>query len=253
MAKKQRLSVVSNDSKEIQEVCKGFSLHHLNSFKPMTYPQREFVRAFDQDIPIIAQVGSAGTGKTAMALHLALRDVFDKSTVWDKVILIRSAVQARNIGFLKGDEQEKDSVFEKGYVSLCDQLLKPRSNNYNNLKAKGYLEFHNTSFLRGQTFDNAIVILDECENCTFHELHTVLTRLGVNSRLVLCGDFQQCDLKGTRHDKSGLGKLVRVLDHMPSASYEQIVYRPEDVVRSGVVKDFLLAMEDSGESNDEQL
>lgn len=241
---RRKLTVVGNDIDDIKQASKRhYSPHDLNTLTPKTDTQRAFLEAFYQDIPVIMQVGSAGTGKTFLALYAALSDVLDRSTVFEKVILIRSSVQARQIGHLKGTEDEKNEVYESAYEALCDQLLVFKQKNYHNLKAKGLIEFHNTSFLRGKTFDNAIIIVDECENCTYHELCTAFTRLGINSRIVFAGDFKQCDLKGTKHDQSGLGEFLKVLNAMPKGSYEQITYRPEDVVRSGIVKEFLLAEE----------
>lgn len=241
--KKHKLEVVSNDPNDYKAAAgKHFSIKHLVSFQPKTTPQEQFIRSYFQQVPIMFQIGSAGTGKTALALYCALTEVLDKSTVYDRVIIIRSAVQAREIGFLKGDEKEKNEVYEAPYIALCDELFTFKENNYNNLKAKNLIEFHNTSFLRGKTFDNAIVIVDESENCSFHELSTAMTRVGINSRIIFAGDYKQVDLH-RKSDKSGLQQFVRVLDRMPSACYDIVTYTPYDIVRSGIVKDFLIACE----------
>ncbi len=241
--KKHKLEVISNDPQDFKAAAgKHFSIHHLVTFQAKTTPQEQFMRSYFQQVPIMFQIGSAGTGKTALALYCALTEVLDKSTVYDKIILIRSAVQAREIGFLKGDENEKNEVYEAPYVALCDELFTFKENNYNNLKAKNLIEFHNTSFLRGKTFDNTIVIVDESENCTYHELCTAMTRVGINSRIIFAGDYKQVDLH-RKSDKSGLGRFMKVLDRMPSATYDVVTYTPHDIVRSGIVKEFLIAEE----------
>jgi len=155
-------------------------------------------------------------------------------------VIIRSAVQARDIGFLKGTEEEKNEAYEAPYVALCDELLKYKTNNYTNLKEKNLIEFENTSFLRGQTFNNTIVIADEIQSMSYHELSTICTRLGYNSRLILCGDMKQNDLH-KKGDVSGLPRFLRVLERMSCVSAQQIEYRPEHIVRSGIVKEFLIA------------
>lgn len=241
--KKNKLEVISNNPEDHKAFAgKNFSPHHLVSFQPKSFPQETFIRSYHENIPMIFQVGSAGTGKTALALYMALDDVFDKSTVYDKIILIRSAVQARDVGFLKGTEEEKNAVFESPYISLCDELLTFKSNNYKNLKAKGLLEFHTTSFLRGKTFDDSIIIVDEFQSMTYHELSTIITRVGINSRIVFAGDFRQSDLH-KKGDKSGFDQIMRVIDHMPSEYVDVITYRPQDILRSGICKEFLIAEE----------
>lgn len=241
MAKRKHLEIISNDPKDF---VKSFSTHNLVSFQPKTTPQQQFMESYYQSVPVIVQVGSAGTGKTAIALYCALSEVLDKSTVYDKIIIIRSAVQAREIGHLKGDLEEKNKEYEAPYVALCDELMTFKANNYNNLKAKNLLEFHNTSFLRGKTFDNAIVIVDEFENCSYHELSTCITRVGVNSRIIFAGDFKQVDLT-RKNDKSGLHQFMHVLNYMPSSSYDIVTYKPEDNIRSGISRDFLIAEEEA--------
>lgn len=222
---------------------KNFSVHDLVNIKAKTEPQQEFFHAyFKKQIPIITQLGSAGTGKTAIALYSALYDVLDNTSVYDKIIIIRSAVQSRDIGFLKGSEEEKNEAYEKPYMALCDELLKYKSNNYANLKSRDLIEFENTSFLRGQTWNNCVVIVDECQSMTYHELSTCLTRVGNDSRIIFCGDLKQNDLH-KKGDVSGLLDFKRVLDAMSEESVEHVAYRPEHIIRSGLVREFLMAEE----------
>lgn len=243
--KKQKLDVIDGSKEEHKAFAgKNFSPHHLVSMRPKTRPQEQFMQSFYEGVPIISQVGSSGCGKTYMALYCALSEVLDRSTVYEKVIIVRSAVQSREIGFLSGDSSEKAAAYSLPYISLCDELLTFKSNNFENLQAKGLIQFELTSFLRGLTFDNAIIIVDEVQNMNYSELSTITTRTGVNSKLLLCGDTKQNDLYRKKNDVSGLEDYLRVLDHMPSSSYDCVMYHPEDIVRSGIVKEFLLAEEE---------
>lgn len=232
----------SEASKQGKVVGNIFSTKCLTTFIPKTYPQEQFFKAVSNDVEVIMQMGSAGTGKTACAIYAALTDVFDNSTPYDKIIIIRSAVQARDIGFLKGDEDEKNEVYEAVYKSLCDELICYKSNNYDNLKAKHMIEFHNTSFLRGKTFDDTIIIVDECASMTYHELSTCVTRVGINSKIIFCGDHKQNDLH-KKGDLSGLKEFLHVLEEMPSNMVEVVNYMPSDIIRGGICKEFLLAEE----------
>lgn len=243
MAKaKHKLQVVGTAEEHKAFSGKDFSPHHLVALKAKSVPQEQFLQSYYQQVPILFQVGSAGTGKTALALYCALSEVLDKSTIFSKIVMIRSAVQARDIGFLKGTEEEKNEVYEAPYKSLCDELLTFKSNNYNNLKAKNLLEFHNTSFLRGTTMDNSIVICDEMQSMTYHELSTIITRVGINSRIIFCGDYKQSDLH-KKGDNSGYEQFLKVCERMPSEMIDIIKYTPNDIIRSGICKEFLLAEE----------
>lgn len=222
---------------------KRFSIHDLRNITPKTPRQRRFFQScLAEDVPVILQLGSAGTGKTFSALYCALVGVLTKDSPYEKIVIVRSAVQAREIGFLKGDEDEKNEVYEAPYVAICDELLKYKSNNYRNLKERGTIQFETTSFLRGLTFDNTIILVDEVQSMTYHELSTVMTRVGVNSRILFSGDFKQSDLH-RKNDKSGLQPFINVLMRMPAHFVHLIEYTPEDIVRSGIVKEFLLAEE----------
>lgn len=185
------------------------------------------------------------THNTALAIYCALSEAFSKETVYDKVVVIRSSVQARDIGFLPGgvdDPDGKNAVYEAPYKALCDELMVFKSNNYDNLKAKHMLEFHNTSFLRGLTFDDSIIIVDEFQSMNYHELSTIITRMGINSRIIFCGDFKQSDLH-KKGDISGFHEFMKVVEKMPSELVDVVTYTPEDIIRSGICKEFLLAEE----------
>ncbi len=222
---------------------KSFSLHDLLHLKPITEPQSEFFEAyFRNKTPVISQIGSAGTGKTAVALYAALHDVLDNTTEFDRVIIIRSAVQTREVGFLPGDEEKKKEQFEAPYVDLCDELLKYKTNNYKNLKNLELVKFEISSFMRGKTWKNAVIIVDECQSMTYHELSTCITRVGEGSRIIFCGDTKQNDLT-RRGDVTGLPKFLGVLNKMSDGYHEQILYKPQHIVRSGIAREFLLTEE----------
>lgn len=254
MAKrKPKFEVIDGTSEEHKAFAgKNFSLHNLATFAPQTPRQEQFVKSFYNDTPMIMQLGSAGTGKSFTSLYCALSDVISKETVYDKVVIVRSAVATRDIGFLPGgadtigSEESKLSVYEAPYKAICDEILNFKSKNYDNLKAKGIIEFHSTSFLRGQTFNNAIILVEECQSMNFHELSTVTSRCGVNSRLIFTGDYRQTDLIKKSSDKSGLGDFLKIVEHMPKECVDVITYKPEDIVRSGFVKEFLIASEKAG-------
>lgn len=213
------------------------------NIKPMNEKQRRFFEAFDNEVSIITQMGSAGTGKTFNAIYKALREVFDQG-VYQKLIIVRSPVESRSIGFLKGTAEEKIAAYERPYRDIIEQLITcdNKSGHYDNLKALGYVEFMPTSFLRGVTFDNTIIIVDEAQNADFGELFTIATRIGNNTKMILCGDTLQNDLV-RKKEKSGIYDFLKILDIMDDSTNEKIVYTPEDVVRSDLVKKLLIAYE----------
>lgn len=245
--KQNKLKIVEGSSVDTHTKYSGKKLtkHDLAAFPKLTYPQEQYVDSHYRDTPVILQLGSAGTGKTAIAMYCALSDVFDNSTPFDKIAIFRSAVQGRDIGFLPGDQGEKNESYEVPYSALCDELMSFKTNNYENLKSSGYVEFYNTSFLRGTTFNDTIMIIDECQNMTYGELSTLMTRVGIRSKIIFCGDVggRQNDLH-QRNDKSGLDQLLKVIHKMPSSSIDIVTYKPCDIVRSGIVKEFLIAEEE---------
>ena len=179
--------------------------------------------------------GSAGTGKTFLPLYLAIRDVLDDRH--EKIIIVRSAVPTRNIGFLPGDINEKGEVYEEAYKHLVGEMFN-KKDAYDILKGKMKIEFTLTSFLRGKTMDNCIILMDECQSATEHEISTVLTRVGYNTRVILAGDMRQNDL--TR-EESGFVNIYNTLNRMNSV--DLIEFTTKDIVRSGFVKEFIEAQE----------
>ena len=162
--------------------------------------------------------GAAGTGKTFVSLYLALKDVFDLKKPYDRVVLVRSLIPTREIGFLPGDEEDKAALYQVPYQNMVQFMFQMQNEQqfnslYDKLKGQGSLFFLSTSFLRGLTFDNSIIIVDECQNLNFHELDTIVTRVGQDSKIVFCGDFDQTDLQRT-NEKNGLHDFLRILEEI---------------------------------------
>jgi phosphate starvation-inducible protein PhoH len=214
----------------------------MRTVHPMTANQGKFFRDWDKN-EILAATGTAGTGKTFCSLYLGLKDVFLHSC-YDRIIILRSAVQGRNQGFLPGSKEEKEENFEENYFTIVNDLM-GRKDAYAVLKQAGQIEFRTTSFLRGLTFDNAIIIVDECQNMDYEELSTIITRVGVNSKIVFCGDTKQDDLARSknRNDVSGMAKFMDVLDRISGHGYANTTFDYRDILRSGIVKKFIMAEE----------
>lgn len=213
--------------------------HDMKSITPINNPQTTMFKSFMNDYHIVAD-GSAGTGKTYAAIYLALNKLLNDKTK-EKIIIVRSAVATRDIGFLPGDAEEKMAPFERPYVDMFDSMMK-YSNSYNSMKEKGMVEFMPTSFIRGLNWDNAIVVVDEVQNLNFHEINSVLTRMGQNSRIILCGDYIQSDLNKSRNDSTGINKFLRVIQRMDSFDY--VRFTPNDIIRSEFVKEWIVSVEE---------
>lgn len=183
--------------------------------------------------------GCAGTGKSFITLWLALREIEDKRSTKRKLVIIRTAQPSKQIGFLPGSEAQKLEVYEAPYRSICSELYH-RDDAYDILKKKGLIEFHGTSFLRGTTIDDAVILVDEVQNMSYQELRTVITRVGENSRIIFCGDTKQDDLTSERFkETSGLIEISKVFNKMDGI--EIVQFEIEDIVRSGFVKQFIMA------------
>ena len=186
--------------------------------------------------------GAAGTGKTFISLYLALKDVMDLKKPYDKVVLVRSLIPTREIGFLPGDEEDKGLLYQVPYQNMVQFMFEMQNeqqfnNLYDRLKGQGTLYFLSTSFLRGLTFDNTIIIVDECQNLNFHELDTIITRVGQDSKIVFCGDFDQTDLV-KQNERNGLHDFLRILEEMEEFNCTEFTIG--DIVRSGFVRSYLI-------------
>lgn len=212
-------------------------LDDLKTFDPLTENQREFYESYNCGDYFIALHGVAGTGKTFIALYKAIEEVLDKSNPFSKIIIVRSAVQSRDMGHLPGDVGEKMEIYEQPYVQICDTLF-GRKDAYARLAEQGHIEFISTSFIRGMSFDDAIIIVDEMQNMNFEEIATVMTRVGYRSKIIWCGDYRQTDLKKAS-DMSGIKKFLSIADTMQA--HTRIEFTPDDIVRSSLVKEWILA------------
>ena len=212
----------------------------LEEIEPLTYTQRQVFESYNAGNHIVLH-GCAGTGKTFLTLFLAVRDVLEKVEGKQKVIIVRSVVPTRDMGFLPGNITEKTKVYEAPYRDLMSGMFN-RGDAYEILKQRGKIEFVTTSFIRGQTWDDAIVVVDEAQNLSFQELHSVITRMGQNSRILLCGDGKQDDLTSERFkEASGLSQFLNILTKMES--FDIIDFQTDDIVRSGLVREYIIACE----------
>jgi predicted ribonuclease YlaK len=184
--------------------------------------------------------GSAGTGKTYIALSLALEDVLDKNTRYEKLVIIRSIVPTRDIGFLPGDEDEKKDAYTAPYRSILSEICSKDSEAYAKLIDSDELEFMSTSFIRGITINNAIIVVDEFQNCNGHELDSIITRMGRNCKLIICGDYYQSDFTKD-NDKKSVVKFLEIIRQLNRFSYIEFTW--QDIVRSDIVRDYIMTKE----------
>ena len=218
----------------------------LKTFEPLTTNQQLFFDAYTRGDYFLMLCGSAGTGKTFIALYKSIQEILDRSSSFQRVVIVRSAVQSRDLGFTPGSVEEKMSLYEQPYMQICHTLF-GRRDAYDALKECGRIEFISTSFIRGMSYDDAIVIVDECQNLTWEELSTIMTRVGYRSKIIFCGDYKQTDLYRNSKDKSGMKKFHEIAKMM--SSFTNIEFTTEDIVRSSLVKDFLIAVENYEKQN----
>lgn len=223
-----------------QQISNGLRIKQdqLKKFDPLTDNQKKFFDAYKIGDYFIALHGVAGTGKTFCALYKAVEEVLDKSNPFNKIIVVRSAVQSRDMGHLPGDVSEKMEIYEQPYRQICETLFS-RKDAWDRLEEQGYVKFISTSFIRGMSFDDAIIIVDEMQNMTYEEIDTVMTRVGYRSKIIWCGDYRQTDLNKKKNDVSGILKFFDIAQHM--SSFTRIEFTVDDIVRSSLVKDYILA------------
>lgn len=243
MAKKstQELDLEAREEARTGANKKKFHDKDLVTIYPKTPTQEDVFHLWVEDKSMYL-TGCPGTGKTFLSLYLGLRDVLDEGTPYRKLVLVRSIVPSREVGFLPGSLEEKIDVYEAPYKAICDSLF-PYKNTYENLKKNNYLSFEPTSFLRGLTWDNSVIVVDEFQNMSFQEANTVITRVGENSKIVFAGDSAQTDL-GKKHDQSGFHTFTEILSKM--ASFKHIHFTKHDIVRGSLVKEYIMVKEDLG-------
>ena len=226
---------------------KPVNSEYLVNIEPITENQKILFNSYNESKNIIAY-GAAGTGKTFVTLFNALKDVLDESTPYEKIYIVRSLVATREIGFLPGDHEDKSDIYQVPYKNMVKYMFQMSSDAdfemlYGNLKAQETIKFWSTSFLRGTTLDRSIIIVDEFQNLNFHELDSIMTRVGEDSKIFFCGDASQTDLQKT-NEKNGIVDFMKIIRSMPS--FDVIEFGIDDIVRSGIVKEYLIAKLEMG-------
>jgi predicted ribonuclease YlaK len=226
---------------------KPLGLEYLIDIDPLTENQKKFFDSYAEGKHLVAY-GCAGTGKTFITLYNALCEVLDEKTLYERIYLVRSLVPTREIGFLPGTHEDKADIYQIPYKNMVKYMFQMPSDAdfemlYGNLKSQETIKFWSTSFIRGTTLDNAIIIVDEFANLNFHELDSIITRVGENSKIMFCGDATQSDLVKT-NERNGIVDFMTVLRKMPS--FDIIEFGVEDIVRSGLVKEYIIAKLESG-------
>jgi predicted ribonuclease YlaK len=214
---------------------------YMVDINPLTPNQETVFEQYAEGQNILLH-GAAGTGKTFITLYLALQEVLDEFTPYDKIYIVRSLVPTREIGFLPGDHEDKSALYQIPYKNMVRYMFSMPDDNsfemlYDNLRAQETISFWSTSFIRGVTLDNAIVIVDEFSNLNFHELDSMVTRIGEDSKIMFCGDITQSDLVKS-NEKNGVSDFIRILQAM--REFTCVEFGIDDIVRSGLVKSYLL-------------
>jgi len=221
---------------------KPINTSYLLDIEPLTENQTKLFDSYSEGKNLVAY-GAAGTGKTFITLYNALKDVLDETSPYEKIYIVRSLVATREIGFLPGDHEDKSSLYQIPYKNMVKYMFQMPSDAdfemlYGNLKTQEAIGFWSTSFIRGTTLDNCIIIVDEFQNLNFHELDSIITRVGENTKIMFCGDATQSDLIKT-NEKNGIIDFMKILRVMPS--FDIIEFGIEDIVRSGLVKEYIVA------------
>ena len=254
MARKKSNSGIGTNpsgmSSRVMKRKKPINLDLIKKIEPLTPNQEVFFDQYDENKNLVAY-GCAGTGKTFITLYRALLDVLDPKTPYDKIYIVRSLVATREIGFLPGDHEDKSFLYQIPYKHMVKYMFQMADDAafemlYSNLKAQGTIDFWSTSFIRGTTFDNSILIVDEFQNLNFHELDSIITRVGENSKIMFCGDASQSDLTKS-NERTGIVDFMNILRNM--ASFGIIEFNAEDICRSGLVKEYIIAKLELGMEN----
>ena len=232
------MATKDNVPKSLKQRSIKLRLDDMIQVNPLTDHQKEVFKAYERGDSLVLS-GSAGTGKTFMALSLALEDVLDKETPYDKVIVVRSIVPTRDIGFLPGTEEEKKEAYTGPYKSICAELFE-QGDAWDKLQTAGSVDFQSTSFIRGMTYNDAIIVVDEMQNLNFHELDSVITRVGNNCRFIMCGDYYQTDFDKEK-DKNGIVTFLSIIEQLKK--FTVVEFGWQDIVRSSFVRDYIMTKE----------
>jgi len=221
---------------------KPINSDHMKEISPLTPAQEKVFEEYSKQKNLFLY-GAAGTGKTFVSLYLALKDVMNEKTPYEKVYMVRSLVSTREIGFLPGDHEDKSSLYQIPYKNMVKYMFEMPDDPsfealYGNLKGQGTVSFWSTSFIRGTTLDDCIIIVDESQNLNFHELDSIITRVGQNSKIIFCGDVQQTDLIKT-NERNGILNFMSILQTMEE--FSMVEFGIEDIVRSGLIRSYLIS------------
>ena len=237
----KKLQIVEAQTKQKRNSKQTPRIDDLVVVDPLTTNQKLFFTSYKNSIATLLH-GSAGTGKTFIALYKALEEVLEKTSPYEKLVVCRSAVASRDIGHLPGTELEKTEVYMRPYVDICESLFPDNPTPFQLLQESSTVDWMITSFIRGITLDNAIIVVDECQNMNDMEMNSIMTRVGQNSKVIFCGDFRQSDLYKIRSDLSGLQKFMVIAESMPS--FNIIEFGTDDIVRSELVKEYIIARQE---------
>jgi len=232
LTRKQKRVQQQDRGKEDNNLKINFKLRHI---EPLTENQRLTFDHYSREKNLMLH-GIAGTGKSFISCYLAMRQLIEDNSRYKKLIIVRSVVPTRDMGFLPGNNKEKTKVYEAPYQAIFTELF-GRGDAYEYLKQRGVVEFISTSFIRGITLNSCIVVVDEIANCTLHELDSVITRVGNNCKIMFCGDFRQSDFTKD-HEKNGLIDFMKIINKMKS--FEFIDFDENDIVRSSLVKEYII-------------
>lgn len=244
---KSREDIIENSehTTKHQPVSNGLKikLDHMQTFEALTENQQKFFDAYKQGDYFIGLYGSPGVGKTFLALYRGLEEVLDKTNNFKQVVVVRSAVQTRDQGFVPGTLDEKMEIYETPYKEICETLFR-RPDAWDRLKEQGYARFISTTAIRGISIDDAIIVVDESQSMTFHELSSVISRVGHRSKIIFIGDLKQNDLLKSKYDVTGLVEFLQVAKSMKE--FTLINFTPEDIVRSSLVRSWIIACDKLG-------
>jgi len=242
-----RQRVDNNENEEYRQPSVSNSLKikldHLKTFDALTENQQKFFDAYKRGDYFIGLFGSPGVGKTFLAMYRGLEEVLDRSNPFKQIVVVRSAVQVRDQGFVPGSLDEKMEIYETPYKEISETLF-GRSDAWDRLKEQNHARFISTTAIRGISIDDAIILVDESQSMTFHELSSVISRVGHRSKIIFIGDLKQNDLIKSKNDVSGLKEFLNVARHMDE--FSEITFTPDDIVRSSLVKSFIVACDKLG-------